>query len=60
MDPTRMRNEDLEPKKVKIRVRDLFNLKDLNFKKLTIIEPAFKLTRPPPLVSQLLSASLSL
>jgi hypothetical protein len=61
MDPTRMRNEDLEPKEVKIRVvRDLFNLKDLSFKKLTVIEPAFKLTRPPPLVSQMLSDSLSL
>jgi hypothetical protein len=60
MDPTRMRNEDLEPKEVKIRVRDLFNLKDPNFKKLTVIEPTFKLTRPPPLVSQMLSASLSL
>jgi hypothetical protein len=59
MDPTRMRNEDLEPKEVKIRVLDLFNLKDPNFKKLTVIEPAFKFTRPPPLVSQL-SASLSL
>jgi hypothetical protein len=55
MDPTRMRNEDLEPKEVKSRVRDLFNLKYPNFKKLTIIEPAFKLTQPPPLVSQLLS-----
>jgi hypothetical protein len=53
MDPTRMRNEDLEPKEVKSRVRDLFNLKDLNFKKLTVIELAFKLTRPPPLVSRL-------
>jgi hypothetical protein len=60
MDPSRMRNEDLEPKEVKIRVRDLFNLKDLNFKKLSVIEPAFKLTRPPPLVSQMLSARLSL
>jgi hypothetical protein len=59
MDLTRMRNEDLEPKEVKSRVRDLFNLKDPNFKKLTIIEPAFNLTRLPPLVSQLLSASLS-
>jgi hypothetical protein len=60
MDPTRMRNEDLEPKEVKIRVRDLFNLKDPNFKKPIVIEPAFKLTRPPPLVSQMLSDSLSL
>jgi hypothetical protein len=60
MDRTRMRNEDLEPKEVKIRVCDLFNLKDPNFKKLTVIEPAFKLTHPPPLVCQLLSASLSL
>jgi hypothetical protein len=60
MHPTRMRNEDLEPKEVKIRVRDLFNLKDPNFKKLTVIESAFKLTHPPPLVSQLLSASSSL
>jgi hypothetical protein len=60
MDPTRMRNEDLKPKEVKIRVQDLFNLKDPNFKKLTVIEPVFKLTRPPPLVSQLLYASLSL
>jgi hypothetical protein len=60
MDPTRMRNEDLEPKEVKSRVRDLFTLKDPNFKKLTIIEPTFKLIHPPPpLVSQLLSASLS-
>jgi hypothetical protein len=59
MDPTRMRNEDLVPKEVKSRVQDLFNLKDPNFKKLTVIEPSFKLTRPPPLVSQLLSASLS-
>jgi hypothetical protein len=59
MDPTRMSNEDLKPKEVKNRVRDLFNLKDPNFKKLTIIEPAFKLTLPPPLVSQLVSASLS-
>jgi hypothetical protein len=60
MDLTRMRNEDLEPKEVKIRVRDLFNLKDPNFKKLTVMEPAFKLTRPPPLVSQMLADSLSL
>jgi hypothetical protein len=60
MDPTRMRNEDLEPKEVKIKVQDLFNLKDPNFKKLIVIEPAFKLTRPPPLVSQMLSARLSL
>jgi hypothetical protein len=57
MDPTRMRNEDLEPKEVKIRVQDLFNLKDHSFKKLTVIEPVFKLTRPPPLVSQMLSDS---
>jgi hypothetical protein len=28
VDPTRMRNEDLKPKEVKMRVRDLFNLKD--------------------------------
>jgi hypothetical protein len=55
-----MRNEDLKSKEVKIKVRDLFNLKDPNFKKLTVIEPAFKLTRPPPLVSQMLSDSLSL
>jgi hypothetical protein len=60
MDPTRMRNEDLEPKEVKIRVRYLFNLKDPNFKTLTVIELVFKLTRPPPLVSQMLSNSLSL
>jgi hypothetical protein len=60
MDPIRMRNEDLEPKEVKMRVQDLFNLKDPSFKKLTVIEPAFKLTRPPPLVSQILSNSLSL
>jgi hypothetical protein len=60
MDPTRMRNEDLEPKEVKIRVRDLFNLKDPSFRKLIVIEPAFKLTRPPPLVSQMLFDSLSL
>jgi hypothetical protein len=59
MDPTRMRNEDLKPKEVKMRVRDLFNLKDPSFKKLTVVEPAFKLTRPPPLVSQMLSDSLS-
>jgi hypothetical protein len=32
MDPTRMRNEDLELKEVKSKVRDLFNLKDSNFK----------------------------
>jgi hypothetical protein len=55
-----MRNEDLESKEVKMRVRDLFNLKDPSFRKLTVIEPAFKLTRPPPLVSQMLSVSLSL
>jgi hypothetical protein len=60
MDPTRMRNEDLEPKEVKMRVRDLFNLKDPNFRKLTVIKLAFKLTCPPPLVSQMLSDSLSL
>jgi hypothetical protein len=60
MDLTRMRNEDLEPKEVKMRVRDLFNLKDPSFRKLIVIEPAFKLTRPPPLVSQMLSDSLSL
>jgi hypothetical protein len=53
MDPTRMKNEDLKPKEVKSRVRDLFNLKDPNFKKLTVIKPAFKLARPPPPVSQL-------
>jgi hypothetical protein len=34
MDPTRMRNEDLELKEVKMRVRDLFNLKDPSFRKL--------------------------
>jgi hypothetical protein len=45
MDPTKMRNEDLEPKEVKMRVRDLFNLKDPSFRKLTVIELAFKLTR---------------
>jgi hypothetical protein len=55
-----MRNEDLEPKEVKIRVRDLFNLKDPSFKKPTVIEPLFKLTCPRPLVSQILSDSLSL
>jgi hypothetical protein len=44
MDPTRMRNEDLEPKEVKMRVRDLFNLKDPSFKKLTVIEPAYSPT----------------
>jgi hypothetical protein len=55
-----MRNEDLEPKEVKMRFRDLFNLKDPSFRKLTVIEPAFKLMRPPPLVSQMLSDSLSL
>jgi hypothetical protein len=60
MDPTRMRNEDLKPKEVKMRVRDLFNLKDPSFRKLTVIEPTFKLTCPPPLVSQMLSDSLSL
>jgi hypothetical protein len=60
MDPTRMRNEDLEPKKVKMRVRDLFNLKDPSFRKLTVIEPVFKLMHPPPLVSQMMSDSLSL
>jgi hypothetical protein len=60
MDPTRMRNEDLEPKEVKMRVQDLFNLKDPSFRKLRVIEPAFKLTRPPPLVSQMLSDWLSL
>jgi hypothetical protein len=60
MDLTRMRNEDLEPKEVKIRVRDLFNLKDPSFRKLTVIEPAFKLMSPPPLISQMLSDSLSL
>jgi hypothetical protein len=60
MDPTRMRNEDLEPKEVKMRVQDLFNLKDPSFRKLTVLEPAFKLTCPPPLVSQMLSDSLFL
>jgi hypothetical protein len=59
MDLTRMRNEDLKPKEVKSRVRDLFNLKDPNFKKLIVIEPAFKLAHPPPLVSRLWYASLS-
>jgi hypothetical protein len=53
MDPTRIRNEDLELKEVKSRVRDLFNLKDPNFKRLTVIEPAFKLARPPPPISRL-------
>jgi hypothetical protein len=55
-----MRNEDLEPKEVKMRVQDLFNLKDPSFKKLTVIEPRFKLTCPPPLVSQMRSDSLPL
>jgi hypothetical protein len=55
-----MRNEDLEPKEVKMRVQDLFNLKDPSFRKMTVIEPAFKLTRLPPLESQMLSDSLSL
>jgi hypothetical protein len=59
MDLTRMRNEDLKPKEVKSRVRDLFNVKDPNFKKPTIIEAVFKLARPPPLVRRLWSASLS-
>jgi hypothetical protein len=60
MDPTGMRNEDLEPKEVKMRVRDLFNLKDPSFRKLIVIEPVFKLTCPPPLVSLMLSDMLSL
>jgi hypothetical protein len=60
MDPTKIRNEDLEPKEVKMRVRDLFNLKDPSFRKLTVIELVFKLTRPPPLVSQMLYDNLSL
>jgi hypothetical protein len=60
IDPTRMRNEDLELKEVKMRVRDLFNLKDPSFRKMIVIELAFKLTHPPPLVSQMLSDSLSL
>ena len=50
-DPTRTRKEALDKIEVKARIRELFNLADPNYVRLSDIEYAFKLARPPPKVN---------
>jgi hypothetical protein len=51
VDPTRTRQEALDKIEVKARIRELFNLADLNYVRLSDIEHAFKLAQPPPKVN---------
>ena len=51
VDLTRMRPEELTPAKVKAAIIELFNLADMNYRRLSVIEHAFKLARPPPEVT---------
>ena len=50
-DPTRTRKEALDKIEVKARIRELFNLADPNYVRLSDIEHANKLARPPPKVN---------
>ena len=52
-DPTRTRQEALDKIEVKARIRELFNLANPNYVRLSDIEHAFKLARPPPKVTHL-------
>ena len=53
VDPTRMRQRALDKIEVKARIGELFNLADPNYARLSDIEHAFKLARPPPKVTRL-------
>ena len=48
---TRTRQEALDKIEVKARIGELFNLADPNYVRLSDIEHAFKLARPPPKVN---------
>ena len=50
-DPTRTWQKALDKIEVKARIRELFNLADPNYVRLSDIEHAFKLARPPPKVN---------
>ena len=50
-DPTRTRQRALDKIEVKARISELFNLADPNYARLSDIEHAFKLARPPPKVT---------
>ena len=50
-DPTRTRQEALDKIEVRARIGELFNLADPNYVRLSDIEHAFKLARPPPKVN---------
>ena len=50
VDPTRTRQGALDKIEVKARIGELFNLADPNYVRLSDIEHAFKLARPPPKV----------
>ena len=52
-DPTRTRQEALDKIEVRARIGELFNLADPNYVRLSDIEHAFKLARPPPKVTHL-------
>ena len=54
-DPTRMRQRALDKIEVKARIGELFNLADPNYARLSDIEHAFKLARPPPKVTRLVA-----
>ena len=47
VDPTRTRQGALDKIEVKARIGELFNLADPNYARLSDIEHAFKLARPP-------------
>ena len=50
-DPTGTRQEALGKADIKARIGELFNLADPNYVRLSDIEHAFKLARPPPKVN---------
>ena len=52
-DLTRMRQEALDKIEVRARIGEIFNLADPNYVRLSDIEHAFKLARPPPKVTHL-------
>ena len=53
VDPTRTRQGALDKIEVKARIEELFNLADPNYARLSNIEHALKLARPPPKVTRL-------
>ena len=53
VDPTRTRQEALDKIEVRARIGELFNLADPNYVRLSNIEHAFKLARPPLKVTHL-------